>query len=89
MPSPWTGAAGMERMRLLCRELQQHPILWDKSRPDYRLEFLKEDCRKQISQSLLSEHNVQLSTVQIKKKVKQMFAETRKYWTEFYTVVSE
>ena len=78
----------MERMRLVCRELQQHPILWDKSRPDYRLEYIKEDCRRQISQSMLSEHSVHLSTVQIKNKVKQMLTETRKYWTEFYKVVS-
>ena len=42
--SPWTGSGGNANLKLVIRELQQRPILWDMSLDSYRREDLKEDA---------------------------------------------
>ena len=86
--SPWTGSGGNANLKLVIRELQQRPILWDMSLDSYRREDLKEDARKQISNVLLKENGVAVNTTELKKKLRNVIADTRKYYTAFHKRVS-
>ena len=79
--SPWTGSGG--NLKLVIRELQQRPIPWDLSLDSYRREDMKEDARMQISNVLLKEKGVAVTTTELKKKLRNVITDIRKYYTAF------